>query len=85
MLKEAYYLKRKNFNLISVNIVVCASGDILINVIYRSPNSDKYNNNDLSQLMQEIGDTKTKFKVVIRDFNLPNINGDNYTSRGGPQ
>lgn len=60
-------------------------GSVLVTVIYRSPNSDTANNNSLLTLMQEIGNAKAKFKIIVGDFNLPNITWENYTSKGGSQ
>ncbi|XP_076039000.1 uncharacterized protein LOC143024116 [Oratosquilla oratoria] len=47
--------------------------------IYRSPNSDERNNAGLLQLMPE-NDMNVQYKVLLGDFNLPNISWSSYTT-----
>ena len=61
----------------------CCDGKLLFTSIYRSPNSGVANNANLLQLMQEIGDMKVQYKVLVGDFNLPHINWNNWTTRVG--
>ncbi|KAG7178057.1 putative Endonuclease-reverse transcriptase-containing protein 8, partial [Homarus americanus] len=45
-----------------------------------SPNSDESNNTNLLQLMQEVNDKNVLYKIIVGDFNLPQIYWSNYTS-----
>ncbi len=61
----------------------CGGSNLLFTSIYGSPNSDTDNNANLLQLMQEIGDMKTQYKVLVGDSNLPQINWRNWTTSTG--
>lgn len=45
----------------------------MLTYIYRSPNSDMHNNDNLIKLMQEMNDIDLKYTILLGDFNLPNI------------
>ncbi|KAG7170129.1 putative Endonuclease-reverse transcriptase-containing protein 9, partial [Homarus americanus] len=45
-----------------------------------SPNSDESNHTNLLQIMQEVNDKNVLYKIIVGDFNLPQINWSNYTS-----
>ena len=47
---------------------------LILCAIYRSPNSDNTNNDKLYSLLEEIQGIKASHKLVIGDFNFPNIN-----------
>ena len=57
---------------------------MLIVSVYRSPSSDIDNNNNLMQLMQEVSDINVQYKILLGDFNLPQIRWSNHTTEGGP-
>lgn len=57
----------------------------MLTAVYRSPNSTSVNDNRLLDLLQEIADQRTNHKIVIGDFNLPNINWTTCTVSNGDQ
>lgn len=69
----------------SVEIKTNDGNNALITSVYRSPNSSEDNNTRLLQLLHEISETNFKYKLVLGDFNLPNINWNNCTTEGGMQ
>lgn len=69
----------------SIVIKIDKGRSINIKCVYRSPNSSTENNNGLLQLLQEISDYDSTYKLVLGDFNLPNINWENYTITEGNQ
>ena len=53
--------------------------DLLVGVVYRSPNSDETNNEKLMELLSQIRDKVQISNVLIMgDFNLPEIDFSNY-------
>lgn len=61
----------------------CADSNFVLVSVYRSPNSDETNDNQLLNLMQEINNLRVKYKIMVGDFNLPDINWSNYTTNAG--
>ncbi|XP_076036825.1 uncharacterized protein LOC143022485 [Oratosquilla oratoria] len=55
------------------------SEDVLFGTMYRSLNSDVENNNNLLDLLQETSEVNVRHKVVVGDFNVPNIDWDDLT------
>lgn len=51
--------------------------------IYRSPNSQSENNEEILRLPQQITECNTRHKVIVGDFNLPNIKWENLTCKHG--
>ena len=45
--------------------------------VYRSPNSDDANNDMMYELLEEINQIRASHKLILGDFNLPNINWRN--------
>lgn len=56
---------------------------VLLVSIYRSPNSDKKNNEKIIALLEEIIEYKSEHKIIMGDFNLPNIEWENLTCKSG--
>ena len=56
---------------------------LLIASVYRSPNNDSTGNDNLIKLLHEVIDHQAKYKLIIRDFNLPNINWERCTTTTG--
>ena len=63
--------------------VVTEDGFLLLSTIYRSPNSDEVNDDNLLKLIQEISEKQNKDNVIVGDFNLPQIDWTNYLSLTG--
>ena len=56
---------------------------LLIGTVYRSPNSTEDNNDKLLKLMKEATEYDSRMRMVIMgDFNLPEIDYENYMVRG---
>jgi len=54
-----------------------------IGTVYRSPNSTVENNDKLLKLMKEATQYDSRLRmVIIGDFNLPEIDYENYMVRG---
>lgn len=68
-----------------IKVIIKGEEDILLTAVYRSPNSTIENNNKLLDLLQEIGEQRKMHKIVIGDFNLPNINWTTCTTLSGEQ
>ena len=51
--------------------------------IYRSPSSDRGNDMKLLELFQEISDLSFKYKIIVGDFNLPQIDWTRHLSLRG--
>ena len=64
--------------------ICCTGGNLLIVSVYRSPSSDINNNKNLMQLMQEVSDINVEYKILLGDFNLPQIRWSNYSTESGP-
>lgn len=56
---------------------------LILTLLYRSPSSSDENNKLLLDLMQEIRGKKATYKIIMGDFNLPQINWENYTTSTG--
>ena len=56
---------------------------ILITSVYRSPSSDMDANDKLLNLIQELNNHRAKHKIILGDFNLPDINWENCTTTAG--
>jgi len=55
---------------------------LLIGTVYRSPNSTKENNDKLLTFMKEVTEYDSRMRMVIMgDFNLPEIDYENYMVR----
>ena len=54
--------------------------ELLLVIIYRSPNSESDNNVNLFALLNEICDLKFKNTIIAGDFNLPGIDWENLSS-----
>ena len=54
---------------------------LLVVVIYRSPNSNDCQNKNLIELMEKIGDMTNSHKLIMGDFNLPEIDWNQQISR----
>ncbi|NQY00907.1 MAG: hypothetical protein HRT70_07220 [Flavobacteriaceae bacterium] len=52
---------------------------LLIGVIYRPPNYNYEDNELLYELLQKAGQVKTTFKLIVGDFNFPNIDWVNFS------
>lgn len=63
--------------------VRCKNKNILIASIYRSPSSNMAENDKLLKVMEEISNKQFCYKIILGDFNLPNINWTNYTATAG--
>ncbi len=49
------------------------SDKLLLGCIYRSPSTNNENTNSLSNLLQEVDETKPSHVLIIGDFNYPEI------------
>ena len=58
---------------------------LILGCIYRSPNSTDVNNLNLKHLLKSLSDVRASHKVVMGDFNHPEIDWLKETSRAGPQ
>ena len=56
---------------------------LVITSVYRSPNADSTGNDNLLKLLHEINEYRAKHKLIIGDFNLPNINWERCTTTTG--
>ena len=73
-------LFEENLNLL-INL---NKGDkILISAIYRSPNSDRSNNDELNNYINELDKFSASHKLVVGDFNFPTINWTEKTAPDG--
>lgn len=63
--------------------IVLQGEKIILTLIYRSPNSLERNNHLLLDLFQEMNEMKATYKIITGDFNLPQINWENYTTNTG--
>ena len=61
------------------NIFIRLNSDLVIGNIYRSPNSNVENNNELCSLIQELSEKFSKF-IVVGDFNFGDINWKSWCS-----
>ena len=59
------------------------NGSVLITSIYRSPSGDVTENEKLMELMREVNNNQARYKVILGDFNMPNINWILSTTTGG--
>lgn len=66
-----------------MSVKIYGNEDVLLTSMYRSSKSDNVNNRNLLHLMQEISDYNVRHKIVVRDFNLHNINWNKYTTEVG--
>ncbi len=70
----------------SFNEIVCAKmklgpeEDLLVAAVYRSPNSTAENNDDLNRWLSRTGELKFSHKLIIGDFNYPDINWETWTT-----
>lgn len=55
--------------------------DVLLVSIYRSPNSDTDNNERVMALLEEISEYRSEHKVIVGDFNSPDIKWGNLQIR----
>lgn len=63
--------------------IIYEGGKMILLSVYRSPSSDKDNNDLLLSLMEEVCALPNEYKVIVGDFNLPHINWDKcHTSEG---
>ena len=51
-------------------------GSMLIGCVYRSPNSDAGNNNDLLELLHDASNQSFDYLLIMGDFNYPGIRWD---------
>lgn len=63
--------------------IKCKKKDIVIASVYRSPSSNMEDNVKLLKVMQEISLKQPCYKIILGDFNFPNINWTNYTTTAG--
>lgn len=61
------------------NIFIRLNSDLVIGNIYRSPNSNVENNNELCSLIQELSEKFSNF-IVVGDFNFGDINWKSWCS-----
>ena len=54
---------------------------LIVVVIYRSPNSNEGQNMNLMELMEIIGDMTNSHKLIMGDFNFPEIDWDQQISK----
>ena len=66
---------------ICISMPLQGNDKLLICAIYRSPNSDETNNALLLELLDEVYQANASHKLILGDFNLPNIDWSNYTDR----
>lgn len=55
----------------------------ILALMYQSPNSLEGNDQLMLDLIQSITEMNAAFKILMRDFNLPQINRNNYTTNTG--
>ena len=58
-------------------------GNLVLALVYRSPSSAEHNNQMLMDLMQEVNYLRAPYKVIMGDFNLPQIDWRNLTTNTG--
>lgn len=85
-----YLRKGMKYNIVNLTTNYCeylcveVKGNVdnlLVTSLYRSPSNNMMGNEEnLLLLMQEISDLNTRYKVIVGDFNFPNINWNNYTT-----
>ena len=59
------------------------SKNVIVSVVYRSPNSDINNDNKLNQFITEICTIHSGDKLFLGDFNFPTINWQQWTAPDG--
>ena len=72
---------KSDFNeYLSLSIKLKGSQSMAVIVIYRSPSSTEANNERLNSLMKEINELHHTYKIVMGDFNYPQINWESDTT-----
>ena len=56
---------------------------LVIVTVYRSPNNNSTGNDNLLKLLNEVNDYRAKYKLIIGDLNLPNIDWERCTTTTG--
>jgi len=56
---------------------------LLLGAVYRSPNSTDINTRNLLTLLDAFSDVRCNYKLIVGDFNFPNINWTDWTTPHG--
>jgi len=56
---------------------------LLLGAVYRSPNSTDINTRNLFTLLDAFSEVHCNYKLIVRDFNFPNINWTDWTTPHG--
>jgi hypothetical protein len=63
-------------------IPLCRNDRILVGCVYRSPSATPQNDLKINNLMTKVGETRHTHKLVMGDFNHPEIDWKNETTKG---
>lgn len=66
---------------LNITIQLNGSDKLLLSAIYRSPSSSEENNEALNEYIKELDELNASHKIVMGDFNFPNINWNNISTR----
>ena len=79
---EPFSLETAASEVVSTKIRLGSKEDLIIAVIYRSPNSSQDNTEKINNLIREVGNLGISHKLIMGDFNYRDINWDDWSTQG---